>query len=170
MAPKSKQEKKYYDENGGLIFVRNWPSLARWVSILPAAIIMWFVTRFLFLGTVINMLEKESTLLALYTAAVVAGLPCLVAVDTAAAMAPAKRVLVSIVMSIFIVIINVFMYYIFFVIVLDQSVEYLPLKTHIIVSLIISLISVLLCLYMAISMVKERQVKAGQAVKSTIVQ
>lgn len=52
-----KIKKPMFDESNGFNFMAGWPPVARWASIVPAAIVAFIVTRLSF-GTLVMVFEK----------------------------------------------------------------------------------------------------------------
>lgn len=153
-----KTEKLTYDEDGGLVLMKNWSPTLRWISILPAIIIIFIVVKFLFLGAIVNRLEKESYLLSFYVTAITSGLVYLAVVDIVAAIAPKKRVLVSIITAIsfglIVVIVSVINLPVFL------NGDFVISKKHIMIGLGIAFLSSILGLYLGVRLTIDRQKKA----------
>ncbi|WP_392551207.1 hypothetical protein RHO14_06850 [Orbus wheelerorum] len=158
---KTKQNRLGYDENGGLILMKNWSPILRWISLLPALLITFIMVKFLFLGTVLAMLEKESFLLSLYVGAITSGLVYMAMVDVAGSVAPKGRVLTSIVTAVvlMIFIISFTLLALYAILNVDDYIEY---KTHLMIALGLSIISNILGVLLGISNTKDRQKNAPQ--------
>lgn len=53
-----KVRKPLFDEYDGFSFMKGWPQIARWASVLPAVLVAFFVARILIIGTVAMLLER----------------------------------------------------------------------------------------------------------------
>ncbi|WP_392560041.1 hypothetical protein [Orbus mooreae] len=152
-----KKEFLSYDQDGGFMFMTNWPASLRWICILPAIIFIYIVVKILFFGTVLNLLEKSSHLLSLYIGAILSGIVYMLIVDGIAAVAPKKRVLTSIIAAVIFGILVIAVSY--FAMLGILNTDDLPMKTHYIIALVISFISNIVGLFMAVSITKSRQQK-----------
>lgn len=152
---KDKKENKFYDENGGLYFMRNWPPVLRWVCILPAMIIIFLLAKFMFIAPVILMIEKSSEVLGLYVAALISFVPYFAVIDIAAAVAPKKRVLVSIIAALIIGILLILFAIYFLIAVWEQNI--FEDNMNVIIAFVIASISAILGLALGVVAAKERQ-------------
>lgn len=161
-----KKEKLSYDEDGGLIFMKNWSPILRWICILPAALITFIAVRLLFLNPFLNMIENTSYLLSFYVNVVTSGLVYLAIVDVVSATAPKNRVLVSIITAIILGLVVIFSTSVSYYVVSDYEAfqnrfELSLSKTHLITGLVISFFSNMLGLFLGVNNTKERQKKSS---------
>lgn len=155
---KNKKNTITYDEDGGFLFMKNWSPILRWISILPAIIITIILVKFIALGTVLNMLGKESYLLSLYIGAIAAGLVYMTVIDVIASVAPKKRVLTAMISAVIFGVVIVIST--FFSIQGIQSLEVeSSLENHYFIVLAIAFVSNIAGLFLGISIVKNRQKK-----------
>lgn len=152
----AKKEKKMYDEDGGLYLMRNWPSVLRWICIIPAVIITLLLSKGM-VSFFVSMIEKNfSDTIAIYVDAFLIFIPFLVAIDTAGAVAPKKRTLVSIItafiLGVLAILINIYLY----MLALDNNFIF-GINNYICMG--ISFISLIFGLVMGVRMTKDRQNK-----------
>lgn len=93
---KKQQEENYYDRHGGFIFMKNWPPIIKWICLLPAVIAILFIMMIFFSG-ILHRNEYENSYYLAFLYEVSFGFPFLCAVRMAAAIAPKKRILTSII-------------------------------------------------------------------------
>lgn len=165
-----KKEKTVYDKDGGLKFMKNWPSLLRWVCLVPGVILVFILVRSLVLGPVLNILERNSLIVALYVGAITYGIPFMVGADMASAIAPKKRLLVGIITSIILGIVIILITLLSFNLILEQNIDDVPLKTHILIGLIIGLISGFGWLYIGVTIIKERLAEDNKVTSDNVVE
>ncbi|WP_392562426.1 hypothetical protein RHO12_02805 [Orbus sturtevantii] len=150
-----------YDEDGGLLFMKNWSPRLRWLSLLPAMIITYIAVRVLFLDTIISIIEKLSYLLSLYISAILSGLVYMTMTDAIGSVAPKKRVLTgaifAIIFGVLTVIITLFAMRGIFSMDIESS-----LKNHYLIVLAIASISNISGLFLGVSIIKSRQKKIPQ--------
>jgi len=153
---KSKKNIISYDEEGGFLFMKNWSPILRWFSILPAIIITYIAVNFLFLGSVLSVLARESYLLSLYVGAILAGIVYFAVIDVIAAAAPKKRVLTGVIFAVIFGVLIVIVFLFAMRGIFSMEIQS-SLKTHYLIALAISFISNISGLFLGVSVVKSRQ-------------
>ncbi|WP_392564175.1 hypothetical protein RHO13_00585 [Orbus wheelerorum] len=164
---KTKKSKFGFDENGGVIFMKNWPPMLRWISILPAILITSIVVRIIFFGPFLAMTEKQSVVVYIYATEIASALLFMLMVEVAAAVAPKGRVLTSIVTAVVLMIFVIPLTSITFYNLLNAN-YYIENKTHIIIATGLSIILKLFGVLLGISHTKDRQKYSPQAPQQTI--
>ncbi|UXL37056.1 hypothetical protein N7D90_15860 [Pseudomonas fragi] len=55
---KDKSKKTMFDENDGFSFMHGWSPTARWISMIPAVLLAFFLSRYLIIGTLVMVLQN----------------------------------------------------------------------------------------------------------------
>jgi len=152
---KSKKEILIYDENGGLMFMKNWPPTLRWICLFPVVIITFIIVKFLFLAPVLNIIEKVSDLLSFYTDAITSGIVYFAIVDVAASVAPKNRVSTSLVTAFVLGILVIVTTFMTFNAILSK--DYMLSRTHLMIGLGIVFISNVFGILGGVFATKDRQ-------------